>query len=499
MMTPVGEAIWKEVEEDLRTRFGKDSAIDRWLEMIRFLGHDSQALCLGVPNRFVLEWFEKKYLVGLKEILRRRCGLVVDVRLKVDGTLFQELRRTQERVLGRGRGDGLRNGEEIRGVDRVVPDAVESDTDRGTLYQNVRRGEVGTALRNAGRENTPERRQRGRFQTLQSFVVGRSNRAAYEAARQILDSSERLFNPFFVFGSTGLGKTHLLQGIYSEFLRRNAGLRMRYVSGERFLNSFVLSLKDGTITRFREKLRTLDVLFLDDVHHLTHKTKTLEELLHTLEALVNSGSQVIIASSQHPRSLAEKPALVSRLLSGLVVPVAKPDYGTRLEILRRHVQKCGESISDELLNSIAQRVRGNARELLGALNQIRAYSHLSSVSGVQLDPRQVDNVVTEVFHESRRRLRIDDVATSVSEFYGVSISILRSVRRDRTVARARHVAMYLCRRYTHHSLSEIGIFFGNRNASTVRSAEHRVRDLLDKDSTVRRDVSELRDAVFGPS
>ena len=133
------------------------------------------------------------------------------------------------------------------------------------------------------------------------------------------------------------------------------------------------------------------------------------------------------------------------------------------------------------------------------LNQIRAYAHLSSVGGMAFDPKQVENVVSEVFHESRRRLGIDDVASAVAEFYGISLSILRSVRRDRTVARVRHVAMYLCRRYTQHSLAEVGTFFGNRNASTVRSAERRIRELLDTDGTVRRDVSELRDTIFGPS
>jgi chromosomal replication initiator protein len=442
------DALWSEIVGELRLRFGGESAIDRWLDMIECQELDRTQVLIGVSNRFVLEWFEKKYLAALKEILQRRFDGAVAVKLRVD-----PVRSNRQRSAVNGAG--------------VLPGPSAAP-----------RADGPAAMKPAGDGGTVDA-PAGRIYRLENFVIGRSNRPAYDSLRQVIDGWCRAYNPIFIVGSTGVGKTHLLQGLHWEIQQRRPGLRSRYFAGERFLNAFVSSLKDGSIGRFRERVRGVDVFIFDDFQHLVHKRKTQEEFLHTFDALVHSGAQVIIASALHPKQLpGVDGALLSRLLSGLLVPMEPPDVETRKAFLRSKAAAGNLKIGDTVLDWVAERVQGSMRELLGAFNQVSAYLQFRRPPGEVLQRRRVEELIDEVYNRAPQRLHMDHIVERVSSHFRITAAELRSGRRDRSIARARHMAIYLCRRYTQHSLSEIGAYFGRRNISTVRAAQRKIERLL---------------------
>ncbi|MBI4584780.1 MAG: chromosomal replication initiator protein DnaA [Planctomycetes bacterium] len=464
------QSIWSEIQAALQNGFGGESSlIQRWLGMIRFLSQEGDTIHLGVPNRFVLEWIEKKYLVEIHEILRRSFNRGFIIKLRVDAGLFQELRRKQDGIID----PALRKEPPAA----PAPAGVEAPAraDSGGLAAGFNRA--------------------GYAHSLENFVTGVSNQTVFSAVSQVLGSPGKIFNPLFIHGPTGLGKTHLLQGLHYEFWRQKRNVRSRYFEGERFLNQFILSLKAGTIQRFREQIRSLDVFILDDFQLLVNKEKTQEEFLHTFDALFNSGSQLIIASTQPPRQLPSmKEALVSRLLSGLVVELKRPDYETRLAIIRHYARQASLPVGEDVLAVLAECARGNVREVLGALNLIGA--HLKFAGGAAegpLDLQKIRELLGSQFSGPQgRRLHLDQIVKAVGGYFQIAEEVLRSPNRGRSVSKARQVAIYLARRYTSHSLAEIGKFFSNRNFSTVRSAEANIRAQLEADLQLRQDIQEIQ-------
>jgi chromosomal replication initiator protein len=335
--------------------------------------------------------------------------------------------------------------------------------------------------------------------TLENFVVGSSNHLAFNAALQVLDSPGVLYNPFFVHGPPGVGKTHLLKGLCRAFRhcrrRRNAGpratapgddgaaagafLRVSYITGEQFFNQFAASVQDGTVRKFRERYRSLDVLLVDDIHLLINKKKTQEEFLHTFNSLADGGRQVVLASDSSPKSLTDLGAsLVGRFVSGLVVGIKKPDYETRLGIARLEAQRLQLRLDESILAFVAERVRGSARELIGALKQIAIQDQ---VHGGDLDLKAVEEALADFIREDEQRLTLPRIQEVVAAHFQLAPEALASPSRLRQVAIARQVAMFLARRHTRCSLCEIGRHFGNRNHTTVRCAIARVEGLIQKE------------------
>ena len=312
------------------------------------------------------------------------------------------------------------------------------------------------------------------------------------AVQQVLDRPGLAYNPLFIYGPTGVGKSHLIQAIHYEFFKRDKPIRSRYYEGEKFLNHFILSLKDGTIQRFRDQVRSVEVFILDDFQLLANKQKTQEEFLHTFDALVHSGSQVIVASTHHPRNLpAMRETLVSRLLSGLVVCLQNPDFETRLQIIQNYSQRLRLRLSDELQAYVAENVRGSIREIIGALNLISA--HAQWLAGgldqpAPIDRQEIKEILDGHLQSAAKRIHLEDIARAACQYYRVTEDQVRSGNRDRGVSLARQVAIFLGRRYTSQSLAEIGKFFGNRNFSTVRSSELKIRKQLESDLQMRKDL-----------
>ena len=302
--------------------------------------------------------------------------------------------------------------------------------------------------------------------TFDTFVVGNSNRFARAAALAVAEAPAEAYNPLFIYGGVGLGKTHLMHAIGHYMLQANPNVRINYVTSETFMNELISAIQTGQNAAFREKYRNVDVLLIDDIQIIAGATSTQEEFFHTFNALRTAGKQIIIASDRPPREI---PRLEERLRSrfewGLIADIQRPDLETRIAILRKRAQTEMMHCSDDVFQMIAERVESNIRELEGCLTRLSAYA---SLTGREIDCHLVEEALREVFakHEPRH-LTCEDVMRTVASYYNVTPEDLKGPRRNREIATPRQVAMYLCRELTDSSMSRIGDAMGGRDHTTI--------------------------------
>ncbi len=326
--------------------------------------------------------------------------------------------------------------------------------------------------------------------TFQDFVVGPSNHLAQAAALAVSEQPGDLYNPLFICGGVGLGKTHLLQAI--GFAGLQAGKRVLYVTAETFTNDLVEAIRTQATARFREKYRTPDVLLVDDVHFLVGKENTQEELFHTFNALHDAQRQIVLSGDRHPNELKGLPrSLRSRFSWGLVADVRPPNYATRMEILRAMAQRAQVSVPEDVLEYIATKFEHNVRELEGALNQVLASARL-------LHRPLTRQTVRDVLPKGASRTEViapAQVLATVADYYGLTLDDLRGSVRSRRVALPRQVAMYLLREESKVSLPRIGAELGGRDHSTVRYGCRRIHTRLDRDDQLRREVALIKNQL----
>ena len=333
----------------------------------------------------------------------------------------------------------------------------------------------------AGKKDSPASKRTLRF-LLDDFVVGPSNQLAFASAQSVVGQERVLFNPLFIHGSCGLGKTHLLQGICNALRGKRLGARCIYISGEEFTNQFVLALKSNRVTGFRQRFRQADILAIDDIHFLANKRATQEEFLHTFNTIETQGKQVILASDTHPKLLGKViDSLVSRFLAGMVVKIEPPDYQTRLAILQKCAQRLAIQIDLPVLEYVAEQVRGNVRELEGAMLKLRAYADLARKP---VGLAMAGHVLADHLRTSAGPVGMDNLQQVVAAHFGLSPVDLQSPRRKRLPSLARSVAMYLARKHTGMSYPEIGRAFGRRSHASVISACKKVERLLEEKKTL---------------
>ena len=313
--------------------------------------------------------------------------------------------------------------------------------------------------------------------SLKDFVVGPSNQLAFATAQSIVSQEQVPFNPLFVHSSCGLGKTHLLQGICNAVRTSKPHCKCIYISGEEFTNQFILALKSNRVTGFRQRFRQVDVLAIDDIHFLANKRATQEEFLHTFNSIETQGKQVILASDTHPKLLgAVIDSLINRFLAGMVVKIEAPDYQTRLEILLQRVQLLDIKTDTAVLEYVARHVRGNVRELEGALLRLKAYAGLTHQ---RVCLSMATHVLADYLGLASGPAGIDTLQQVVGNYFGLSPVDLQSPRRNGLVSLARSVAMYLARQHTGMSYPEIGRAFGRRSHASVISACRKLESLLE--------------------
>jgi len=318
---------------------------------------------------------------------------------------------------------------------------------------------------------TPAPRPRLRHD-LESFVVGASNQLAYNAASYVAEFPGVQYNPLFIHGNCGLGKTHLLQGLCKAFIEHHPTKRWAYMTGEEFTNEFLGCMRANKLDVFRRKMRDLDLLVIDDVHFLSGKKVTQEEFLHTFNAIEAMGRQVVLASDEHPKMIEEfGESLINRFVSGMVVRIDPPNYATRCEILRSLSQRGGLLLSEEVIGWVARRVTQNVRELEGALNRIAAHVKLT---GRPADASLAQEALGDLDRQLVAPVKPENIMQAVCNYFSLDQKDLMSGRRQRTISLARSVAMFLVRKTAKLSFPEIGIRMGKRNHSTVISACRRI-------------------------
>ena len=435
------EDLWTEVSERLRAALN-DKTYNTWFSEAEGLDLSDESFVLAVPNDFSREWIESHFLGLIDAAVRDATGqerrIDLSVRHVETGRAGNEVQQLQVQVEEPSRVEGLN--------------------------------------------------ERYNFD---SFVIGSSNRFAHAAALAVAEAPAQAYNPLFIYGSTGLGKTHLLQAIGQYVGEHSRDLSVCYVTSERFMNDFINSLRDKRIEGFKQRYRTFGVLLIDDIQFLEHKERIQEEFFHTFNTLYEAGKQIIISSDRPPRQIATlEQRLRSRFEWGLMTDIQPPDLETRIAILQKKVRADGIDVADpQLLTFIAGRVSTNIRELEGALTRVVAFS---SLTGRPMTVDLAQDVLRDVFPQGEAaQVTIERIQDEVSERFALSKEELVGDRRSQNIVYPRQVAMYLSRELTDSSLPRIGRHFGGRDHTTVIHATSKIARLIREDRSVYNLVQEL--------
>lgn len=325
--------------------------------------------------------------------------------------------------------------------------------------------------------------------SFEDFVVGESNKFAFNVARCFAEGKESSCSPLFICGGVGMGKTHLLHAAARYIIQHNPNKRVAFLSAEKFMQQFVRSVRDRQMIAFKDFYRSIDILLLDDMHFVAGRKATQEELLHTFNALFEDGGRFVVTADKPPGELEDIGEPMKSRLSGGIVTVIKPtDFDMRCKILSHKRERSGIDISDDVLMFLAKKITNSIRELEGALNRLTIHSGLTG-RGVTMEI--AEDLLDDLLRTNARRITIDDIQRKVSEHYNIKISEMSSPRRSRVVTRPRQVAMYLAKQLTSRSLPEIGRKFGGRDHTTVMHAVKKVEELRNEDNMIGKDIQLL--------
>lgn len=452
-----------------------------WFNNSTRLDLKQDGLEIAVPNDFISEWIGRNFAQPIQDAAHEVLGCDLPVRFQVVPQLFNV-------AGGDDGGPSLRHPDTPAVRQHHEGGAWDqSDSAVATLEPPITRTirrEIVPVQRTVTARPAPVTppappRLRHDFST---YVVGASNQLAYNAAVYVAEFPGVQYNPLFIHGACGLGKTHLLQALCKRFTEHHPAKRWLYMTGEEFTNEFVLALRHNKVDSFRRKVRDIDLLILDDVHFLGGKRATQEEFLHTFNAIEALGKQVVMASDHHPKMIEEfGESLINRFVSGMVVRVDPPNYTMRCQILRNLLFRAGLTVDEEIVAWVARRVTQNVRELEGATLRISAHAKLTG-------QRPTLELIQQGLGDLERQLvapvKPDNILQAVCTYFGLELSDLMSGRRQRTISLARSVAMHLIRKTAKLSYPEIGMRMGKRNHSTVISACRRMEQALEKNESL---------------
>lgn len=492
-MTPSLENLERQLRESLRRRVSTQQ-FKTWFSPVGVHAWQPGQVTLKVPNLFYLEWLTKNFLPVIGEAASEVAAGPTRVELLVvrapsrDGAAETPPPRLDPPPTGpRG----------LTGEPQPSQAAGPHTTDPGPSTPASPPAQDGryqpTPFAGSGALDIPLQLNDG--YTFDQYVTGPSNTVAYASARAVAQKPGRAYNPLFIHGSVGLGKTHLLQAICRTFMDTYPQDRICYLSCEEFTNEFIQALKRKDVQRFRDRFRNVHLLVIDDIHFLKGKEQTQEEFFHTFNNLYQSNRQIVISSDAPPSQI---PSLEDRLISrfqwGLVTKLEQPDMETRMAILQRKAEGMGIHVPMEVVEYIATHFRNNIRELEGALLSLQAHA---GATGGPITSELARAALESAIHEAPATITVDEVVSLVCEQLHVTISDLQGPRRTRAISEPRQIAMYLVRQITRRSLEEIGNFFGGRDHSTVLYAIRRMEDRVQQDVEFKARMDRLIDR-FGP-
>ncbi len=502
---------WARVRSRLKDEVG-ETAFRSWLKPLTFLGLNGSEASISVPTRFMRDWVLTHYADRIRALWVAENNQVQSVDIVVTPSKLAG---------GLSAGDG--GGTPASEPSRVAPPRFEAPRAETTRLEpsrfesprveyprveypryEVPAGPVARASDPPAAAREPFESTSGRGQdeageeisasldqrfTFDNFVVGKPNELAHAAARRVAEAGTATFNPLFLYGGVGLGKTHLMHAIAWSIRSRQPQRRVIYLSAEKFMYQFIRALRFKDTMAFKQLFRSVDVLMIDDVQFISGKDSTQEEFFHTFNALVDQNRQVIVSADKSPSDLeGMEERLRSRLGWGLVADLHPTTYELRLGILYSKAEVLGAPIPDKVLEFLAHKITSNVRELEGALNRIVAHSDLV---GRAITIESTQEVLYDLLRANDRRVTIDEIQKKVAEHYNIKLADMHSTRRGRMVARPRQVAMYLCKQLTSRSLPEIGRKFGGRDHTTVMHAVRKVEELRASDASFDEDIQLL--------
>ncbi|MCA3244066.1 MAG: chromosomal replication initiator protein DnaA [Alphaproteobacteria bacterium] len=463
----VGEGLdWAALQPLLLATFGAE-VTETWLTPLQPLGWLGGVLTLAAPTAFFAMQVQTKFVPTLEALLSEQTGQPVQVQLQVVPAA-------------------------LRAAPAAAPFA-------GTFQPLGAPSVAAAAAAPAAAGWQHSSKLDGRY-TFATFVTGKSNTFAFTAAQSVAATLARGeapgFNPFFLHGGVGLGKTHLMQAIGHAVLATRPNTQTMYLSAEQFLNKFIKAMQDKTQQKFKEIFRGVDVLMIDDIQFIAGKDNTQEEFFHTFNHLLGEGKQIILTADRPPHALVLEERLKSRLGSGLTVEVHAPEEETRLAILRTKAESMQVQIPAEVLNLLASHIASNVRELEGALNRLVAYNRLT---GQPITEALAREQLRDLFKAYTRILTVEDIQQKVANHFNIRMADMHSPRRAREVARPRQVAMFLAKQLTQRSYPDIGRSFGGRDHTTVMHACQQIENLLPRDPQLAEHVQLLTKALTGRS
>ncbi len=433
---------WKQTQETLKAQLG-ETVFATWILPLKPRAINKTTLVLEAPDVFFKEWVEKHYALVLQEALAKATP-------QLEITLL------------------LESGTEGKGApDKGAPPHFASRPAGHHEYLNLN----------------------ARY-TFENFIVGNSNRHAHAYSLAVADSPAKAYNPLFIYGGVGLGKTHLIQAICNQIISKSTGpSKICYISSEKFTNELIDAIQHHSTANFRQKYRNVDVLVIDDIHFIAGKESTQEEFFHTFNTLYDAHKQIVFSSDRPPKEIANlQERLVSRFGWGLTTDVQPPDLETRAAILKKKIEREPVSVPDEVIFFIAQLIKTNVRELEGALIRTIAYSLLEETP---INLGLAKAVLKDLVKEPKKMITVDFIQHCVSEEFGVTLHELKTKRRNKNIVVPRQVAMYLSRELTEFSLPEIGGYFGGKDHTTVLHSYNKIKGELNSNELLKEKVERV--------
>ena len=446
---------WARLKKNLKKVVG-NTAYNNWLKQLGFLSLDGDIISLSVPTKFLRDWIVNNYADKIKEECNKYNSNIESLKIFVKPVGGRIVPSTARIVKGDIKPTG--GTFDIRNAD------------------SSGRNDFGAPL-------DP------RF-TFDNFVVGKPNELAFAASQRVAESDKVNFNPLFLYGGVGLGKTHLMHAIGWKVKEKNPDRKVIYLSAEKFMYQFVRALRYKDTSAFKEQFRSIDVLMIDDVQFISGKDNTQEEFFHTFNALIEQNRQIVISADKSPSDLdGVQERLKSRLGCGLVADIHPTTYELRLGILIEKAQKRGVEIPSKVLEFLSHRIVSNVREMEGALNRLVAHATLVGTS-ISIETAQV--VLQDLLKSNNKKITIEEIQKRVAEHFNIRLTDMHSPRRSRSVARPRQIAMYLAKSITSRSLPEIGRKFGGRDHTTVMHAVKKIEELKQEDNNFNDDIELLK-------
>lgn len=439
---------------------------------------NGNTLTLFAPNRFVLDWVRDKYLHRINNLLQEYCGNDVPNLCFEVGS--RRLTATKSK---------LNSAPPDPKLVRTSADVAAESSAPAQLQARNKQQRLESQASNSDGVNVSHRSNINPKHNFNTFVEGKSNQLGLAAARQVADNPGAGYNPLFLYGGTGLGKTHLLHAMGNAIMDNNPDAKVVYMQSERFVQDMVKALQNNAIEEFKRYYRSVDALLIDDIQFFANKERSQEEFFHTFNALLEGNQQIILTSDRYPKEInGVEERLKSRFGWGLTVAIEPPELETRVAIVMKKAEESEIILADEVAFFIAKRLRSNVRELEGALNRVIANAKFTG-RAITID--FVRETLRDLLALQEKLVTIDNIQKTVAEYYKIKVADLLSKRRSRSVARPRQLAMALSKELTNHSLPEIGDAFGGRDHTTVLHACRKIKELREESHDIKEDYSNL--------